>query len=349
MSTATSPPPLSTTTSNTTVSPSSPSRPSRLRGLSYLRNYTHNHLHSRENSNSGSVGSSRPFILRATSYPSPTSTPTANRNNADITPTPQSPSGVISPQATPTAQLPNPQDTEGSGTSGWLPASGGQSATGTNLQAQSISTSTSAAVNGGSTEEAPFSAVMGRTRSATTSRVLDADMADGTQAQFGSVPSSNPPQAAATLPSIRLSQHQDARAPRPSLIFTPMQRTLPTGKETIRVGRYSEREAIPNQSYNVPSSAPIGFKSKVVSRRHCEFWCSEGTWYIKDVKSSSGTFLNHVRLSSPGQESKPFAVKDGDIVQLGIDFKGGEEMIFRCVKIRVELNRNWQNSLNTFK
>lgn len=35
-------------------------------------------------------------------------------------------------------------------------------------------------------------------------------------------------------------------------------------------------------------------------------------------------------------------------MQLGIDFKGGEEVIFRCVKIRVECNRGWQKSLNSF-
>lgn len=117
----------------------------------------------------------------------------------------------------------------------------------------------------------------------------------------------------------------------------------------IRVGRYSERDSQPAIPANVPSSAPVGFKSKVVSRRHCEFWYEEGKWYIKDVKSSSGTFLNHIRLSPPGQESKPFPVNDGDVVQLGIDFKGGEEMIFRCVKMRLELNRGWQNKLNKFK
>jgi hypothetical protein len=48
-------------------------------------------------------------------------------------------------------------------------------------------------------------------------------------------------------------------------------------------------------------------------------------------------------------ESRPFPVNDGDIVQLGIDFRGGEEMIFRCVKIRIECNRNWQKGLNNFK
>ncbi len=127
-----------------------------------------------------------------------------------------------------------------------------------------------------------------------------------------------------------------------------MGRTLPTGKEVIKVGRYSERETAQNQPAIMSTAAPVGFKSKVVSRRHCEFWCENGHWYIKDVKSSSGTFLNHVRLSSPNTESKPFPVKDGDIVQLGIDFKGGEEMIFKCVKIRVEVNRGWQSGLNQF-
>ncbi|KAL8968403.1 MAG: hypothetical protein Q9197_004904 [Variospora fuerteventurae] len=151
------------------------------------------------------------------------------------------------------------------------------------------------------------------------------------------------------LPSIRLVPHQDPRSNRPSLVFPPMARTLPSEDSIIRVGRYSERDTAPNPPPNIPSAAPVGFKSKVVSRKHCEFWCANGQWYIKDVKSSSGTFLNHIRLSQPSVESRPFPVKDGDVVQLGIDFRGGEEMIFRCVKIRVECNRGWQKALNTFK
>lgn len=150
------------------------------------------------------------------------------------------------------------------------------------------------------------------------------------------------------LPSIRFSVFVDPRSQRPSLHFSPIARTLPSGSEIIRVGRYSERDSQPAVPANVPSAAPVGFKSKVVSRRHCEFWYEDGKWFIKDVKSSSGTFLNHIRLSPPGQESKPFPVNDGDVVQLGIDFKGGEEMIFRCVKMRLELNRGWQNKLNKF-
>lgn len=60
---------------------------------------------------------------------------------------------------------------------------------------------------------------------------------------------------------------------------------------------------------------------------------------LRDTASSSGTFLNHIRLSSPSVESRPFPLKDGDVIQLGVDYQGGTEEIYRCVKIRVELNR----------
>ncbi|KAG2346483.1 hypothetical protein BDR05DRAFT_857199, partial [Suillus weaverae] len=55
---------------------------------------------------------------------------------------------------------------------------------------------------------------------------------------------------------------------------------------------------------------------KVLSRIHAEIWSDNGKIYIKDTKSSSGTFLNHSRLSLAGSESAPHQLKDGDIVQL---------------------------------
>lgn len=150
-------------------------------------------------------------------------------------------------------------------------------------------------------------------------------------------------------PTIRFFPHQEIRQGRPSLTFAPVVRTLPHESAIIRVGRYSEREGIPVSNPTGPSDAPVGFKSKVVSRKHCEFSFANGSWQIRDVSSSSGTFLNHIRLSQPNTESRLYPVKDGDIVQLGIDFRGGEEMIFRCVKIRIECNRSWQKRPNNFK
>jgi len=151
------------------------------------------------------------------------------------------------------------------------------------------------------------------------------------------------------LPTVRLIPHFEISASKPSLNFPIITRTLSEKDTILKIGRYSGREGQTPVESESRNSSNIGFKSKVVSRRHCELWCEDGEWFIKDVKSSSGTYLNHVRLSPASTESRPFPVKDGDIVQLGVDFKGGEDMIFRCVKIRIECNRSWQTQLNNFK
>ncbi|WPH02152.1 Hypothetical protein R9X50_00500700 [Acrodontium crateriforme] len=166
----------------------------------------------------------------------------------------------------------------------------------------------------------------------------------GASTSAGASSSSSSSSSKDNFPTIKFIPHVETRSARPSLHFTAMSRTLKTPQTVVRVGRYSDRDLNAPE----PDVIPVGFKSKVVSRRHCEFWCKNAQWYVKDVKSSSGTFLNHVRLSAPGTESRPFPVNDGDIVQLGIDFKGGEEVIFRCVKIRIECNRGWQKSLNAY-
>ncbi|KGO60211.1 Zinc finger, RING-type [Penicillium expansum] len=157
------------------------------------------------------------------------------------------------------------------------------------------------------------------------------------------------PSKSETKATIRFFPYQDAlQSSRPSLPFVPVARTLPSESCVIRVGRYSERDGVPLPNPTEPSDAPVGFKSKVVSRKHCEFLYVNGQWHIKDVGSSSGTFLNHMRLSQPNMVSRLYTIKDGDIVQLGIDFRGGEEMIFRCVRIRIECNRSWQQQPNEF-
>jgi hypothetical protein len=49
------------------------------------------------------------------------------------------------------------------------------------------------------------------------------------------------------------------------------------------------------------------------------------------------------------QHSRPHQIKDGDILQLGVDYQGGAEDIYKSVKIRVELGREWQAGVNAFK
>jgi hypothetical protein len=37
------------------------------------------------------------------------------------------------------------------------------------------------------------------------------------------------------------------------------------------------------------------------------------------------------------------------VLQLGVDYQGGMETQFRCIKMRVELGRDWQRGANAFK
>ena len=146
---------------------------------------------------------------------------------------------------------------------------------------------------------------------------------------------------------IRLVPHLDSRR---TLRFDPICRHLKEGDTALRVGRFTDRSGLGLAAANALSSNKLAFKSKVVSRAHAEIWVETGgKFFIKDTKSSSGTFLNHVRLSPANSESRPHQIKDGDILQLGVDYQGGTEDMYKSVKIRIEVGREWQAAANAFK
>lgn len=318
---------------------------SRRRGLSYLRALSH----SRSGTTSPNEPSRSPrhYFQRSLSYNSdsrpaapPTSsaiTVTGRRRSHSRPNEPTSPLASI-PQTSPSLQADNPPAPPRSSAPLLQPASSHQSGEDTMARHRS---STLRRNNTGNQPSNPVNESVDSASRPSNPRSQSERATSGT---------TNPLDEHKTpLPTIRLHPHQEIRNGRPSLTFAPVSRTLPSEQSIIRVGRYSEREGVPTSNPTIPSDAPVGFKSKVVSRKHCEFCFVDGQWQIKDVASSSGTFLNHIRLSQPNTESKLFPVKDGDIVQLGIDFRGGEEMIFRCVKIRIECNRSWQKKPNNFK
>ncbi|KAK9371097.1 hypothetical protein V1509DRAFT_615774 [Lipomyces kononenkoae] len=145
-------------------------------------------------------------------------------------------------------------------------------------------------------------------------------------------------------PSIRMTPFIDHSSTTPALYFEPIERRGRSGN-VIRLGRYTDKKEI---SKLEAAYAPVVFKSKVVSRSHAEIWVENGQWFVKDIKSSSGTFLNHIRLSPACQISQAFPIKDGDVLQLGMDFRGGSEEVYKCVKMRLEINRSWQKRINNF-
>lgn len=147
--------------------------------------------------------------------------------------------------------------------------------------------------------------------------------------------------------SVRLTPLIDHSTSASGLYFSPVIRKIKPNS-SISIGRYTEKN---KAAAHAPqgSSAPIVFKSKVVSRTHALFQCNDdGQWFLKDCKSSSGTFLNHIRLSPASLESTMMPLLDGDIIQLGMDYRGGTEEVYRCVKMRCEFNKSWQRKVNQF-
>ena len=94
--------------------------------------------------------------------------------------------------------------------------------------------------------------------------------------------------------------------------FELIERRLKEG-EVIGIGRLSSKN---------PSADPnfINLKAKVVSRTHAQIFLRDGKVFLKDVGSSSGTFLNKNRMSPPNKESVAQPLGDGDIIYFGAEY-----------------------------
>lgn len=96
--------------------------------------------------------------------------------------------------------------------------------------------------------------------------------------------------------------------------FVPKHISL-VNNQRVKIGRQTNAKTVPAERNGY-------FDSKVLSRQHAEVWEENGKIFIKDVKSSNGTFINGERLSPEGLESQPFELKTDDIVEFGIDIVG---------------------------
>ena len=142
---------------------------------------------------------------------------------------------------------------------------------------------------------------------------------------------------------IRFVPHLNDLDSRPFFRFDPIAHDVREGDVPLKVGRFIEPD--PN-----PDTNKFIFKSKVVSRAHAEIWAETGgKLFIRDTKSTSGTFLNLVRLSPANSESRPFELKDDDVLQFGTDYQGGTMDIHKCVWVKVEVEREWQATPNALK
>lgn len=108
--------------------------------------------------------------------------------------------------------------------------------------------------------------------------------------------------------------------------------TVPYFPDVIKIGRQTNQKTIPTPMNGF-------FDSKVLSRQHAEVWADRaGHVFIRDVKSSNGTFVNGMRLSQENKESEPREVREQDVLELGIDIVSEDQktVVHHKVAAKVE-------------
>ena len=109
--------------------------------------------------------------------------------------------------------------------------------------------------------------------------------------------------------------------------------SVPYYPDSLRIGRQTNAKT-------VPTPANGYFDSKVLSRQHAEIWADKnnGKIYIRDVKSSNGTFVNGARLSAENRDSEPHELQTQDHLELGIDIVSEDQktVVHHKVAAKVE-------------
>ncbi|KAG5370142.1 hypothetical protein CJU90_1483 [Yarrowia sp. C11] len=108
---------------------------------------------------------------------------------------------------------------------------------------------------------------------------------------------------------------------------------LPFYPEVLKLGRQTSAKTLPSPDNGY-------FDSRVLSRQHAEIWADKLTRkvWMKDAKSSNGTYINGERLSQDGRESEPHELKRNDLLELGIDIANtdGSALLHRKISAVVE-------------
>ncbi|PWY73887.1 cytoplasm to vacuole targeting Vps64 [Aspergillus sclerotioniger CBS 115572] len=146
--------------------------------------------------------------------------------------------------------------------------------------------------------------------------MLQASQQNGVRA--GSAPAGDPPAILTLLPI--------------NGTFDKKQINVPFYPDILRIGRQTNAKTVPT---------PVNgyFDSKVLSRQHAEIWADKsGKIWIRDVKSSNGTFVNGQRLSPENRESDPHELRENDTLELGIDIVSEDQktIVHHKVSAKVE-------------
>ncbi|CAD6910413.1 unnamed protein product, partial [Tilletia laevis] len=127
------------------------------------------------------------------------------------------------------------------------------------------------------------------------------------------------------FPALHLFSLNNTFAPKHILLGPP----TVSPEQRLKMGRQTSQKTMPHPSNTF-------FDSKVLSRTHAELWAENGKIYIRDLRSSNGTFINGKRLSPEGCESDAAEIKNEDLLEFGIDIvaEDGQSILHHKVAAR---------------
>ncbi|KAI9206250.1 uncharacterized protein BJ171DRAFT_597913 [Polychytrium aggregatum] len=138
----------------------------------------------------------------------------------------------------------------------------------------------------------------------------------------------------------------EGQSGRRSISLDEFERSPASGNDikikTVPIGR------LPNAQITGEGDTVLMFASKVVSRQHAILIIShpEQKVFLQDSGSSSGTFLNGVRISPHGRESPKIQLHHGDWIKLGEDYETPDKALHRSIAMRVALGSFWRSDIS---
>ncbi|CAG8677777.1 8624_t:CDS:2, partial [Dentiscutata erythropus] len=100
----------------------------------------------------------------------------------------------------------------------------------------------------------------------------------------------------------------------------------------VKIGRITNKNTHQTQTNGY-------FDSRVLSRTHAEIWKDNGKVFVRDLKSSNGTFVNGKRISVEDKEGDPVELKDYDLLEFGIDIynEHDRKLLYRKIAATVQI------------
>lgn len=135
-----------------------------------------------------------------------------------------------------------------------------------------------------------------------------------------------------------MSEKSNASGDVPKIVLVPHERSHPfarrecVAREPLKVGRSVDKKRIATNN--------LIFDCRVLSRNHAVIRFENGKFYIKDTKSSNGTFVNESRLSPSGEESGLVELKSRDILQFGVNVNVERRVTHGCIIATIRLYVN---------